>query len=143
LLDHGQDALGVAGQTAARVGQLGPAGGPVKQGGAGLSLERGELLRHGGRRVAEDGGCPGDAAAGRELLEQAEPVQIEHKRILLSAIEIGVCAYGYFRRNCNRCTALSQQVRSCPFLLDHVMTVSLADPAARKCSPQWLSPSRR
>jgi len=56
LLDHRQDALGVAGQTAARVGQLGPAGGPVEQGGAGLALERGELLRHGGRRVAEDGG---------------------------------------------------------------------------------------
>ena len=59
------------GQAAARVGQLGPAGGPVEQGGARLPLEHGELLGHGGRRVAEEGGGPGDAATGRELPQEA------------------------------------------------------------------------
>jgi hypothetical protein len=95
LLHHGQDPFGVAGQAPARVGQLGPAGGPVEQRGAGLALEGGELLGHRGRRVAEDFGGPRDAAAGGELVEQAEPVQIEHKRILVSAIEISACAYGH------------------------------------------------
>jgi len=69
----------VAGQATARVGQFGPARGPVEQRGARLTLERGQLLRDRGWRVAEDRGGPGDAAARGELLEQAEPVQIEHK----------------------------------------------------------------
>jgi hypothetical protein len=38
-------------------------------------------------------------------------VQVEHKRILLSAIEITACANGISSADLNRCTALSQQVR--------------------------------
>ncbi len=82
------------GQAPARVGELGPAGGPVEQRGTRLALKGGELLRHGGGRVAEDGGRPGDRAAGGELLEETQPVQVKHKRILVSAKEISACAYG-------------------------------------------------
>ena len=115
LLDHGQDALGVAGQALARVGQLGPAGGPVQERGARLALERGQLLRHRGWRIAEDRGRPGDAAASSELPEQAEPVQVEHKRILVSAIEISACAYDLGECKLARCARLPQSVGPYPF----------------------------
>ena len=133
LLDHGQDALGVAGQAPARVGQLGPARRPVEQRGARLALERGQLLGDRGRGVAEDGGGPGDAAARGEFLEQTEPVQIEHKRTLLSAIEISACTYGLGAGKLSRCAGLPHRSfpQPCPPI-----------PAARKCQPPWLSPSR-
>ena len=100
----------MAGQAPARVGQLGPAGGPVEQRGARLALERGQLLRDRGRRVAEDRGGPGDAAARREFLEQTEPVQIEHKRTLLSAIEISACTYGLGAGKLSRCARLPHDI---------------------------------
>src|SRR5207247_7957416 len=106
-------------------GQLGPARGPVEQRGARLALERGQLLRDRGRRVAEGRGGPGDAAARGELLEQTEPVQIEHKRILLSAIEISACTYGLAAGKLSRCAGLPH------------------DPAALSAIPQLGSASPR
>ena len=65
-----------ADQPPARVGQLGRPRAAVQQRRPGLPLQRGELLGHRGRRVAERGGGGGDRAALGELPQQAQPVYV-------------------------------------------------------------------
>src|SRR2546429_324366 len=55
------------------------------------------------------------AGAGGEFLEQAEPVQIEHKKTLLSATEISACTYGLAEGKLSRCARLPQSVGPDPF----------------------------
>jgi len=70
--------LGVRDQHQRGVGQPQPAAGLLEQRDAGLALERLQLLRHGGRRVAESIGGGGDRAAGGELAEDSEAADVEH-----------------------------------------------------------------
>jgi hypothetical protein len=95
LFDQGQDALGVVREPPAGVGQLGPPRGPVQQRRPGLAFQRGQLLGHGRRGVTEGGRGGGDAAPSGELLQQAQAMQVEHKKTLRSATEIGACSNGY------------------------------------------------
>ena len=79
LLHHGQDPLRVTGQPPPRVGQLRPSRRAVKQRRANLTFQRGELLRHRRRCVAEHRGGLRDTAASSEFVQEAEPMQVEHK----------------------------------------------------------------
>ncbi len=95
FLDLGQDAFGVDGEPAARVGELGRPGGAVQQNDAGFPFQRGQLLGNRGRGVAQRGRGGRDRAPACELLEQPEPVQIQHKFSLPSRIVIAACANAY------------------------------------------------
>src|SRR4029077_3227154 len=96
--------------------------------GARLALERGQLLRDRGRGVAEDRGGPGDTAAGGELLEQTEPVQVEHKRTLLSAIEISACTYGLGTGKLSRCARLHSKKALVPAAFPQIPQLGSASP---------------
>jgi hypothetical protein len=110
LLDHGQDPLGVPGQPPAGIGELSAPRRPVDQRQAGLPFQRGELLGHGGRRVAEDRGGLGDTAARGEFVQQPEPVEIKHKKSLRSAQEITACTDAYNPADLIKCDESQTQL---------------------------------
>jgi hypothetical protein len=70
---------GVADEDERRVGQPHAAAGRLEQRHPGLALEHGELLGDGGGRELERVGDRGDRAAGVQLVQQAQPSQVEHQ----------------------------------------------------------------
>ena len=57
-----------------------------------LAFQRGQLLRHRGRGVAEGRSGGRDGTTRGELLQQAEPMQVKHKVSLTSTTAIEACA---------------------------------------------------
>ena len=69
---------GVADEHERRVGQPHAAAGRLEQRQPGLALEHGELLGDGGGRELERVGDGGDRAAGVQLVQEAQPPEVEH-----------------------------------------------------------------
>ena len=69
---------GVADQHERRVRQAHAAARPLEQRDPRLALEHGELLGHGRRGEQHGVGDRGDRAAGVQLVQQAQPPEIEH-----------------------------------------------------------------
>jgi hypothetical protein len=73
----------VADEHERRVGQPDPAPGALEQPHAGLSLEHGQLLRHGRRREAQRVGDRGDRPARVQLAQQPEAAEVQHREATL------------------------------------------------------------
>ena len=91
LFDLGQDALSMSGEPDARVSELGGPRCPVEQDHACLTFQGGQLLGHGGGRIAQGRRGRRDRPPAREFLQQAQPVQIQHKFNLPSTTDIDAC----------------------------------------------------
>ena len=76
------DRLGVADDRLARLGQAHAARVALHEGRAGLALERGDLLRHGGLGEGQRLGGGGEGAAHRDLAEHAHAADVEHQQNL-------------------------------------------------------------
>jgi hypothetical protein len=75
----GEDAVRVADQRLTGVGEPDPARIALDEGGAGLALEGGDLLRDGRLRVAELRGRGRERALCGDLSEDLHPLDVEHK----------------------------------------------------------------
>jgi hypothetical protein len=73
-----EQGVGVADEHERRVGQADPSPRALEQRHAGLSLEHGELLRHGGGRELQRVRDRGDRAALVQLVQQAQAAQVKH-----------------------------------------------------------------
>ena len=79
LGELGEDPLGVAHDRLAGVGQPHPARAALDEHGAGLALERGDLLGDGGLRERERVGGGGERAAEGDFAEDAHAADVEHQ----------------------------------------------------------------
>src|SRR5699024_6793874 len=86
-----QDLFALRDQKAARIGQFGPAWGPVEQRHPRLTLESGQLLGYGRRRVTERVRGGRDGAPQAEFTEKMATSKIEHKNNLSSASKRRAC----------------------------------------------------
>ncbi len=78
-LQRGEDDLGVPDQRHPGGGQGDPPTGPLQQRHAGLALQRGELLGHGGRRLGVRLGHGGDGAEVGKIPQQAQATDVKHQ----------------------------------------------------------------
>jgi hypothetical protein len=79
-----QHRVGVDDKTAARLRELNAAADALEQRHAGIALEGGELLGHGRGRVGERLGDGRHRPASRELPQEAQATDIEHRSAVLS-----------------------------------------------------------
>ena len=75
----GHDRLGVADDRLARLGEPHAARAALHERGAGLALERGDLLRDGGLRERQRLGRGGERAADRDLAEHPHAADVKHE----------------------------------------------------------------
>jgi hypothetical protein len=91
--EPGEDAVGVLHQGPARVGQAHAARVALHERRSGLALEGGDLLRHGGLGVAEGIPRGGEGALLRDLAQDPQALDIDHKRTLSHTRRNVVCSY--------------------------------------------------
>ena len=77
LVERLEDPLAVIREYLSCCGQFDPAAGSLDELDAGFALERGQLLRYGGRREPERVGDGGDAAAVCELAQDSQARDVE------------------------------------------------------------------
>ena len=82
LAELGEDGVGVAHDGLAGVREADAAGTALDQRGAGLALERRDLLGDGGLGEGERLGRGGERAPGGDLAQHAHTADVEHQRIL-------------------------------------------------------------
>ena len=89
-----EDRVGVLDERAAGVGQAHAARVALDEAGAGLALERGDLLGDGGLRVGERVGRGGERPALGDLAQHAHAANVEHKPTLSVGHANVICAHG-------------------------------------------------
>ena len=99
LGEPGEDPLGVADDGLAGVGEPHAARAALDEHGAGLALERGDLLGDGGLGEGERLGCGGERAPEGDLAQHAHAADVEHQCILYQSPRTFICADGSRRRH--------------------------------------------
>src|SRR5919108_90658 len=118
-----EDVVGMAYDRLAGLGQADAARAALDEHGAGLALERRDLLRDGGLGERERLGGGRERAAQGDLPEHSHAAYVEHQRVLYQIQRTFICADGPGRRSCSypphspgapRCRTSIQQSSSVP-----------------------------